>query len=328
MFERSNEYQMGYHVVWQSFQGFVEQILENVLAELGGNMQALETALEEKAFAPDAGPADAAFKRLLRELLTAHEFEQFAEMMISRNEELKGVSSSASMEQPFLGASASAPAYLAQSPSSAQRAAENDAMIDQLSMGSPQADVDRLASFSGEEMDFVAGLRAMVDSGEWQVEQVVALSLLDAHNLGQLPEREQAMLQWAQTVKEMDSMLPRANVMNWSSTLPAAVLQRLGELYGIMRNEKLRVDIVVAQEMAAENEVLRSQAQNLAAENEELGDASHWMLDDLDMGGATEEEQELHGLLQQSDQAQAGIERQRGRIKVRQSSRTLISIMQ
>jgi hypothetical protein len=320
MFERSNEYQMGYHTVWQSFQGFVEQILENVLAELGGNMQALETALEQKAFAPDVGPADASFKRLLRELLTAHEFEQFAEMMIKRNEELKGVSDSGTPnrgfeEQPFLSTSTSVPSYMPQSPTSAQRAAENDAMIAQLSIGIPQGGGGESNRFSGEEMEFVAGLRAMVDNGEWQVEQAVASSLLDAHNLGQLPLREQAMLQWAQTVKEIDTMLPRANVTSWSSSLPAPVLQRLGELYGIMRDEKLRVDMVVAQEMAAENEQLRHQAQNLAAENEQLG-GTQWMDDCVDMGDATEEEHELHGLLQQCDRAQGGMEQQRGRIKV------------
>ena len=51
-------YELAHHDVWRQYKEMVEDVLEGVLQQLGGSIEALEKAIDEKACAPATGPRD------------------------------------------------------------------------------------------------------------------------------------------------------------------------------------------------------------------------------------------------------------------------------
>ncbi|GMH59565.1 hypothetical protein TL16_g02857 [Triparma laevis f. inornata] len=85
LFEGEEEYGHGHHNVYKEFVEISEQILNNMLSNLGGDLDSLEKALDDAANSNPRGPRDDARKRMVDNLLTFDSFPHFCKMMESKN---------------------------------------------------------------------------------------------------------------------------------------------------------------------------------------------------------------------------------------------------
>ncbi|GMH95416.1 hypothetical protein TrVE_jg2497 [Triparma verrucosa] len=85
LFEGEEEYGHGHWNVYKEFVEISEQILNNMLSNLGGDLDSLEKALDEAANTEARGPRDDARKRMVDNLLTFDSFPHFCAMMESKN---------------------------------------------------------------------------------------------------------------------------------------------------------------------------------------------------------------------------------------------------
>ena len=85
----SSDYDHRHFTVWKEFTDISEQILNDMLSNLGGTLDMLEKALDDESSLPPAGPRDDARKSMLANLLTFDSFPHFCAMMQSKNKKLE-----------------------------------------------------------------------------------------------------------------------------------------------------------------------------------------------------------------------------------------------
>lgn len=113
-----------------------------------------------------------------------------------------------------------------------------------------------------------------VDTEQMAVEAGVASSILHAHESGSLSERDLPLLPWARAMVEYAKIVSVVCLLQIlheqliTSTLQDALKReerseadrtRLDELSAFLQVEKVRVDVIVAQQLAQENEAMRLQ---------------------------------------------------------------------
>eukprot|EP00636_Phaeomonas_parva_P012151 CAMPEP_0118873580 /NCGR_PEP_ID=MMETSP1163-20130328/15332_1 /TAXON_ID=124430 /ORGANISM="Phaeomonas parva, Strain CCMP2877" /LENGTH=197 /DNA_ID=CAMNT_0006808871 /DNA_START=135 /DNA_END=725 /DNA_ORIENTATION=+ len=75
------EFSHDHYALWREYQELVERLMEAIVAEIGGSLEALEKALLDKVDTNPRGPRDATQQQLLSKLLTYHDFGEFSNMM-------------------------------------------------------------------------------------------------------------------------------------------------------------------------------------------------------------------------------------------------------
>jgi len=81
----TGEFDHGQYTVFREFTEISEQILNNMLSNLGGSLTLLEQALDEHSTLPATGPKDDARKAMIGSLLTYDSFPHFCDMMRSKS---------------------------------------------------------------------------------------------------------------------------------------------------------------------------------------------------------------------------------------------------
>ena len=90
----SGEFDHGQFTVFREFTEISEQILNNMLSNLGGSLSLLEQALDEHSTLPPTGPRDDARKAMISTLLTYDSFPHFCEMMRSKSSKIDSATTS------------------------------------------------------------------------------------------------------------------------------------------------------------------------------------------------------------------------------------------
>lgn len=79
--ETNGEYSHVHHEIWQEFMKKIDGILSNLVSDIGGNVEELESALRQEASQRARGPRDGNRKELMKQIMTFDDFRTFCEMM-------------------------------------------------------------------------------------------------------------------------------------------------------------------------------------------------------------------------------------------------------
>ena len=137
---------------------------------------------------------------------------------------------------------------------------------------------------------------------EFEMQVGMAESILHANEEGQLPPAETAIVPWAELVMELKrTLLLRADPENARGNL-ATSDAAIAELRNQLRVEKVRVDLVVARAIEAENQRLKLQLEHDRARKEQYDEM---------MRAAPKQDQEIDALLRKAEELQSEAEEYR-----------------
>lgn len=310
------------HKAWTEFQDLVEQMLEKVLEELGGTFDALEKALDERVSAPPRGPRDAAEKEILAQLLTFASFVDFCHMM----------------HRLANGGQLDSPPRHTFGRGRANEQRHNDDEEDEDSQAKMKKMAKQLHEFGFEKELCKQAVRQFDDfdscvawccdqtrdndqneqndsdnepdasgsapqnSSNFQLQCIMAQSIMEAKDAGTLTAHDQGMIPWAEAMLELATILQSCEFD--IAQLGHSRKTRVDELHQILQEEQKIVDRIVSEVSADGGESGESEL-----------DAERRRLEGI-MQNASKAEQDLEAMFVRADELQRTTVKQRDQVKV------------
>mmetsp|Transcript_30172 Transcript_30172/g.38922 ORF Transcript_30172/g.38922 Transcript_30172/m.38922 type:complete len:897 (+) Transcript_30172:103-2793(+) len=330
-----------HHKVWKEFQDIVETMLEKVLEDLGGNFQALEKALDERASEPPRGPRDAAEKEVLAQLLTFDDFTQFAHMM---QRVARGGKEEADFQQDYADTGEGAGGeYGYDDGGEEDPRRRRKQMAKQLHEFGFERELCKQAVLKFDDFDSCVAWCCdqnadnnndnsggnegsnddypdPIDSArnnpeEFEIQCIMAQSVLEAQSAGTLPKSDEAILPWANAMVELATLMRSCDFD--TNQLDATYQARVEELRVILQREQETMDAHASAQPES-----RSTANGSAAGGGEVAEMSE---EDRErerrrvekiMENASKAEQDLAAMLTRVDELQKITEKQRDKVTI------------
>ncbi|KAH8051142.1 hypothetical protein JL720_15204 [Aureococcus anophagefferens] len=220
--------------------------------ELGCRSEADEARLaiflRETAESPASGPREEMVKRVLQDLLDIDDFAAFARTMRARNDELE------TGEAVELGASCRRRRRQRDAGDAARRQALG---FQRQRRGSHARDHAGAGSTGNGRRSGRRPSRAEAANDDFELQHATALSLLEAHERGALPDKDRPFVGWAQALVAVASEM---NGLHWAQEPRGA-----RRLHSDLVRQRFAVELRVAQEAAFEDSAARAEAAQSAA---------------------------------------------------------------
>jgi len=268
--------------LFQEFSQFVDSLVSSKLSELGVTEEDFFKTCEELVTAEATGPREGMFKETLRQLLSYTSFDSFCEMMQQCYDEYEGgVGFSRPAAERRFGTQQQNEDYELQ-----LALAESKRQMEESKI---QANVRRQEVARGRRVGgaSVSAQSANSPPAEWNIQVATAQSIVKAASEGKLGEEEhEVFTPWAEKVLEINEVYARIE-QEPGSTL--SVYEQIQELNML----RLKVDLLVAQQMTKENEQRRRELNqkvenwheemisNPTGNQQEIIDRAEATLDDL-----------------------------------------------
>lgn len=240
------------YLLFREFSEYIETLVASKLGELGVSEEDFFNTCEELLKTDSRGPREEMFKETLNQLLSYTSFSKFCEMMQRVYDDY---AEQQQQQQQQLGFAAAA----------AQQhhpAANNEDYELQLALEISKREMEEAKIQERGRRQMAARQRANRATGhagskpedapeEWDMQVATAQSILKASQDGKLSEDElEVFTPWAEKVIEVDSLYREKDA---DASLAAELDEKMQEL-NLLR---LKVDLLVAQQMTRENEKRR-----------------------------------------------------------------------
>ncbi|EGB03797.1 hypothetical protein AURANDRAFT_67725 [Aureococcus anophagefferens] len=250
------EHGEGEYALYVQFRSLVAKVLDSLLEELGCRSEADEARLaiflRETAESPASGPREEMAKRVLQDLLDIDDFAAFARTMRARNDELE-TGEAVELERQLSAAADAKARATPETPLGAKHSVFSDSDADLTPVTTPGGGVDWQWSTVWEE----AFESAEAANDDFELQHATALSLLEAHERGALPDKDRPFVGWAQALVAVASEM---NGLHW-----AQEPRRARRLHSDLVRQRFAVELRVAQEAAFEDSAARAEAAQSAA---------------------------------------------------------------
>ncbi|KAH8047764.1 hypothetical protein JL721_12120 [Aureococcus anophagefferens] len=248
------EHGEGEYALYVQFRSLVAKVLDSLLEELGCRSEADEARLaiflRETAESPASGPREEMAKRVLQDLLDIDDFAAFARTMRARNDELE-TGEAVELERQLSAAADAKARATPETPLGAKHSVFSDSDADLTPVTTPGGGVDWQWSTVWEE----AFESAEAANDDFELQHATALSLLEAHERGALPDKDRPFVGWAQALVAVASEM---NGLHWAQEPRRAAPTATSR-------QRFAVELRVAQEAAFEDSAARAEVAQSAA---------------------------------------------------------------